>query len=469
MLKKASRELLNSIPDYKDFPTLEELDESSKKLAEQYPDIASIKEVGRSRENRPLLCLKIGSGSKNALVFGLPHPNEPIGFMLMEHLSWELARNKELRDELDYTWYFLKAWDADGYKLNEGWIKGPFTITNYMRHFYRPAGFEQVDWTFPISYKEKHFDKPLPETVVMMKLIDDIKPRFIYSLHNAGIGGTYWYMSEPTPEIFEELHAVPKKEKIPIHLGEPESPLVPVYYPAIYGALGVKGAYDALEKMGRNMKEFASEHKAGDNSASYAKEKYNTFTLLTELPYFYDPRIDDQSEADMIRRDAVIQKTEENHKLSLELIEIMKVSEEHFSPDNHFYLACKNFSEIRPDYMERALMIMEGKEEYNRKATVAEKFDNLLGSKFYQAITFAMIVRANESELELMKKAGEDNPAKKAALEKGLEKAMAGYKKITDFLEAEMNYKVIPIKSLVAIQLECGLIVADYLHKHPDL
>ena len=34
--------LLNNIPDYKEFLTLEELDASSKALAEKYPDVVSI-------------------------------------------------------------------------------------------------------------------------------------------------------------------------------------------------------------------------------------------------------------------------------------------------------------------------------------------------------------------------------------------------------------------------------------------
>ena len=40
--------LLNNIPDYKEFLTLEELDASSKALAEKYPDVVSIFEMGRS-------------------------------------------------------------------------------------------------------------------------------------------------------------------------------------------------------------------------------------------------------------------------------------------------------------------------------------------------------------------------------------------------------------------------------------
>ena len=142
-------ELLNNIPDYKTFLTLEELDASSRALAEKYPDVVSIFEMGRTKDDYPLLCLKIGNGSKNALMFGCPHPNEPIGTMMLEYFTENLASNKALRDELDYTWYVVKAWDADGLRLNEKWLKGPYSIYNYSRNFFRPAGHRQVDWTFP--------------------------------------------------------------------------------------------------------------------------------------------------------------------------------------------------------------------------------------------------------------------------------------------------------------------------------
>ena len=76
-----------------------------------------------------------------------------------------------------------------GTRLNEGWFKGPFDIYTYASNFYRPAGKDQVEWTFPIEYKTLKFDSPLPETQALMELIDTAKPHFLYALHNAGFGG----------------------------------------------------------------------------------------------------------------------------------------------------------------------------------------------------------------------------------------------------------------------------------------
>lgn len=49
-----------------------------------------------------------------------------------------------------------------------------------------------MEWTFPVDYKELHFHDPLPETQALMNIIDEIKPEFMYSLHNAGFGGSFF-------------------------------------------------------------------------------------------------------------------------------------------------------------------------------------------------------------------------------------------------------------------------------------
>ena len=97
-------------------------------------------------------------------MFGGPHPNEPVGCMAIEFLTRRLCEDEALRTELGYTWHFIKSIDADGMRLNEGWFKGPFTPTQYAWHFFRPAPFDQVEWTFPLDYKTLHFDTPMPET-----------------------------------------------------------------------------------------------------------------------------------------------------------------------------------------------------------------------------------------------------------------------------------------------------------------
>jgi len=102
------QEILNRIPNYKEFMTIAELDGSSKKLAQSF-DHVNLKEIGKSRGGRTIYCLKIGEGKKNALLFAFPHPNEPIGSMSLEFLSHFLAKNPEFTKKTGYTWYLINS------------------------------------------------------------------------------------------------------------------------------------------------------------------------------------------------------------------------------------------------------------------------------------------------------------------------------------------------------------------------
>jgi hypothetical protein len=126
--------ILDAVPDYQVFLTVDELKASSHQLATRYPETVQVLEVGSSRRGETIEALKIGDGSKTALLFAMPHPNEPIGSMMLEALSARLAEDSSLRDALGYTWTLVKCIDPDGTRLNEGWFKGPFSVKNYARN-----------------------------------------------------------------------------------------------------------------------------------------------------------------------------------------------------------------------------------------------------------------------------------------------------------------------------------------------
>ena len=462
-MKKIFEDVISKIPDYKEFLTVDEMDANSKKLADEFPETVELFEMGKTREEHPLYCLKIGNGSNKALMFGCPHPNEPIGAMLLEYFTKELAENDQLREELDYTWYIIKSWDADGTKLNENWFKGPYTLYNYSRNFFRPAGNQQVDWTFPIDYKNLHFHDSIPETKAMMNLIDEIKPKFIYSLHNAGFGGVYWYLSEETPEIYDDMKNAAKKQGIPLALGEPEAPYCVEFAPAIYKSLGIRQDYDYLEKYG--VENPAESIKVGTSSADYAKEVSDAFTLLTELPYFYDKRINDLTDSDITRKDAVLEKLKFSKEGDEFITATLNSTIKYMEEKNPFKLALESFTG-NEESNEATKKMVDENPDFARMATVAEKFDNLLISKFYKMLSYGLLVRANESELLKMKERNEDNPEKKKALEEAFKISEEKLKELSEELEEKIDYEVIPIKKLVSIQLECGLLMADYLKKN---
>jgi len=100
--------IMDDVPDYKDFLTVDELKESTRQLEGRYPDLVEILPIGKSRSGDSIEAIKIGNGAKTALLFAMPHPNEPIGSMMLEFLSWRLAEDQELRNAWGYTWYLVK-------------------------------------------------------------------------------------------------------------------------------------------------------------------------------------------------------------------------------------------------------------------------------------------------------------------------------------------------------------------------
>ena len=71
--------LLHNIPDYKVFKTVDELRRSSDLLVQKYPERVKKRVIGHAQNGEEIEVLVMGEGSKNVLLFGCPHPNEPIG------------------------------------------------------------------------------------------------------------------------------------------------------------------------------------------------------------------------------------------------------------------------------------------------------------------------------------------------------------------------------------------------------
>jgi len=441
------------VPEYDRFLTVDEMDASTRRLAEQHPEVVSLREVGRSRKGHPILCLRVGEGRYRALLFGCPHPNEPIGAMMLEYLSWRLAEDRDLRDGMDYTWYLIKCIDPDGTRLNEGWFGGPFTLHNYARHYYRPPLFQQVEWTFPITYKKLNWRDPMPETRALMRVMEEVRPHFIFSLHNAGFGGVYYYLSDPAPEIYPLLQGLARGHGLPLQLGEPEMPYAQKLAEAIYRMPSTRDTYEYLERYSeRDPTEVIT---AGTSSVDYAKRLADTFALVCELPYFYDPRIDDQSPGTMRRSDAVLRSVELAAKFFCRLREHYDQVRDMVREDNPFRVSLEHQFQQVPHWLEAMRRWALEAPELQRTATVAEEFDNLLLTRFGHLLARGLYARMLEMELEDRTDDGGLKLRFRQALDELLREA--------ETLEGELNYTVIPIKKLVTVQLASALYVARYV------
>lgn len=279
------------IPSLTDFPGVDDLLASFTHLADLHPELITTRRIGTSRLGEPIPLFSLGDGPRSYLLFAGVHPNEPIGFRTLQHLATVLATDDALRDAFDATWHIIPCIDPDGTRLNEQWYSAPSERTHYARHFYRPAPDEQVEWTFPFAHKQAWFDRVLPETQALMRVIDDVRPDFMVSLHNAELGGVYFYLGTEVDGAVDALHAVPRSLGLPLDTGEPETPTVRAFGTAVYSMISMSEEYDFLAELGVDPVPLIS---SGDSSSSYAA-KYGTVSLVAELPYWSHPDADDDT------------------------------------------------------------------------------------------------------------------------------------------------------------------------------
>jgi hypothetical protein len=303
-----------------------------------------------------------------------------------------------------------------------------------------------------VDYETLHFDAPLPETQALMSLIEEIRPDFIFSLHNSGFGGAYFYISEEAPGLYERFYSVVEGQDLPLHLGEPEMPYAIPYAKAVYGFPPIASMYDFLkEQTGKDPAEIL---KGGTSSMDYARRLCDPFGLVCEVPYFYNASIHDTSPSDMLRRDAILQGLAQ-HRAELELLqEQYGAVERELTIESPFRVAVEETLRTWPDHVAAHENWARTDPETERQATVAEKLDNLLIWRFYRLLSLGMFVRLLETQLA----ASGTSPALDAALAA----ARTWFEERGSALEADLNYSVIPIRKLVRVQLGSALVAAEH-------
>jgi hypothetical protein len=274
-------ECMRQVPDLGQFPSVDALHTELDALAAAHPDVVSVRRIGTSRLGEPLRVLTLGDGPADAVVIGGPHPNEPIGGLTVGVLAGLLCRDAALRAELGYRWHLLPCADPDGTRLNEGWFGKPGDRRAYAEHFYRPDPAEQVEWTFPLSGEDYWFDRTLPETAALMRLMDEVEPSLVCSLHNGEHQGVFFYLNRDDPELARQLAELAGLEGLPLHHGEPELPDSRLIAPAVYSM------HDGAR--------VGAMFGAGAGSADYAA-RFGALHIVPEVPLWVDERVADRSE-----------------------------------------------------------------------------------------------------------------------------------------------------------------------------
>lgn len=446
--------LLEKVPKIERFLTADEMDASTLALAREFPDKCETFIAGHTTMGRPIHALKIGHGVKNALILGCPHPNEPIGAMMLEHLTRILCREEGLLEELPYTFYCIKTWDADGVRNNEGWFNPPYTLESYARNFYRPASPNQVEWTFPLDYKTLHFNAPLNETKAVMALIKKLEPTFIFSLHNSAFGGAFWYISENLAPIVKALPMAAQRQNIPLSLGEPEMPCCKEYAQAIFEFPGMPMMYDFYQQM-MGGGDPAAMLTGGSSSIDYAnKDGRHSFGIVCEMPYFSNPDVMDVSKTDITRGEAMLRYCDIVEEGFLKLKPLIEALAPHLKEDNCYRVALLERLNMLPVNLKTSRSFAATDPSCKELATKAQRFDNLVAMPFYFiALTAGMVVRG----AQIARGQGED--AALLSIEKQAEQIL-----LDDCarIHAQCECTPIDIERLVRVQMETALLTAKH-------
>ncbi|WP_281690448.1 M14 family zinc carboxypeptidase [Pseudonocardia thermophila] len=273
------RAALAHIPALDRFPTVDEMQAELDRLAQRYPDLVRVRRIGTSRLGEPIRMATVGDGECDALVFGGPHANEPVGFLAVRELAWLLCAEDRLRERLGFRWHLVPCVDPDAARLNESWYVRPDGRERYLRGFYRPATAEQVEWTFPHLREPGYFDRMLPETVALARVIDEVRPEVQCALHNSEYGGVFHYTTSDDPELADRLAEAADWAGLPLHNAVFQAPTGAIRP----GVLRMPTAAELASAAG------AAVAATGASSGEYAR-RHGTVTVVTETPLWPDPR-----------------------------------------------------------------------------------------------------------------------------------------------------------------------------------
>lgn len=446
-----------SLEPLRGYPSVDELLQLLEQLRAEHPELIGIQRMGTSRlgESIPLYTMNApedGSGETlSGLIVGGVHPNEPIGSWTLLQLLRDLAADDDLRRRLNTTWYVVPCADPDAMRLNEGWFPNPGDPENFYRNFYRPAGREQVEWTFPFSYKRAYFDAMMPETQALQRAIDLAKPDFYVPLHNAESGGAYYYLSDPAEELIPLLLKLPKRLGIPLHLGEPEAPHFKALAPGVFESGSLESVYDWMEVRGMDPAPTGS---AGQASTGYAR-KYGTVSLIAELPIWKHDDADDTSPTEQGYAELLAVAGKEMDESGRLLTAMLEEAEQHLRLDTPFLRASRVFL---PGILRAGENMIRRSQlpENDRKATVAElggpmgqmwMFRLRFGGTFLRGLQAEASAGAASLEIRRMAKT--------------LDEIWTGW--LADKQQAESTATEIPVKDVVGLQYGAILGLAAYM------
>ena len=219
---------------------------------------------------------------------------------------------------------------------------------------------------------------------------------------------------------------------------------------------GVQETYDFYEANGiENPQEII---KNGTSSDDYLKRVTNNqgYTLVCEMPYFYDKALDDDSPSEYDRREKRLEMLDF-------LNEVFKYVEERFekirelcNPNSRLFTTIADYVDNFEKRIEPRIKFTKTSEKYEGKATVAQAFDTMVSNRYYSALRLGMVSRLFEEVINTHPEKSEELSILKSEIDSKMEKLVEEILSKTDF-------EVIPIQKLVKVQVGSALIAMKNL------
>ncbi|MER5911012.1 M14 family zinc carboxypeptidase [Streptomyces sp. NPDC001982] len=256
------------------YPSVPELVAFSRALAAGWPGLCTLRQVGVSREGRPLHLLSVGHARRSVLVVAGAHANEPTGGSTLLVLAERIVQERELRD--DTSWHFLLCADPDGARLHV--TPAPRSLLDYHLGFYRPAGPEQPEWSPSVLPP----DRLPPETRALTGVIDELRPYLQVTLHGTDLGGSWVQLTKDVPGLAEPFAKSAAELHIPVETGASDAAGWPASGPGVHVMPGPESglAYPSMPDDARH-------------STWYHAHRYGGLTAVVEVPMWASDLVDD--------------------------------------------------------------------------------------------------------------------------------------------------------------------------------
>lgn len=452
--------VLRQVPHFETFCSVAKL----RKLVESLRGDSRfhIQTLGESVGGEPIHHVRFGSGSLKALVVGGPHAMEPIGSLTVFSLLTLLhQRNRTLLDA-DIEWHVVPCIDPDGAVLNEGWTQAPFTFENYVKNFYLQSTADMVDTSFPIKHKRLVWEQPSREAALLKGLIDRVLPDFYYGLHNAWIGGAFYFISRDIDhEYHRELYSLLERHGVAVQRRPLWKEVCAQYGEGIVEMIDVTKHYDYVERTTPNPENVV---RYGASSRYYLTSiKPEALTFVTEMGYIRHPGDESEKDTGQNLRKFQLRLDADNKYLGAILLEEWEKVKGQVDPRSPFYRAIVGGIAFPLDkerlmeggmplswYPTRDLLFNSA---YDKVMTEGDRFNACMinsGACFPRlAYQLVRLLQASPQSVQVRQSI--------VRLERAFDEALADIGRHVDF----DAFEVIDCDTLAKVQLGSGLIVLN--------